>query len=298
MIAICVLAACGFRAGALDSADAADAEIDAPDAMIDGAPADCTARWIAGPTFSSPVPVAAIDSSGTEGDPYVTSDELAIYFVLDDNIYVATRAAKTDSFGTPAIVTSLSTGMETKVSLTRDGLTAFFNSWRPTSLGRDIWRATRAAPGADFAVDRSYLSSVDDAFDQWDPHISLDGLRLYYAPTDGTSQHLALATRTSPTSAFGTPAMITELESSSLENDPTLSGDERVIVFGSSRTGALGIFYATRATSTAPFDTPVELATLNSPGASSGPTLTADACHLYFVSSRSGGGDIFVVSVM
>src|SRR5205807_1422064 len=81
-----------------------------------------------------------------------------------------------------------------------------------------------------------------------------------YAPDSPSGQHIAVAARTSAAASFGMPMRITELASAATDNDVTLSGDERVVVFASDRTGTRGMFYATRDAIGTMFTKPVELA--------------------------------------
>jgi hypothetical protein len=144
-------------------------------------------------------------------------------------------------------------------------------------------------------MDQIGLAMVNTALDQWDPHVSGNGLRLYLAPS-GTPQFVAVASRVSTAAAFGPPVPIGEILSSAVDNDPSLTGDERVIVWASLRTGQRRMHYATRAGPTATFDPPQLL-----PGdfgvGDDGAALSADGCRLYFVSARAGNPDVYVAEL-
>lgn len=306
-----VLGACGFQHGALtgggsgSSDDASGGDDDGPvaiDAMPIDAPPDvaCLAKWRAGPSFSTPVMVGGIATTGDEGDPFVTADEKTIYFTRSGDIYKGKRSATTGNFGTVAKASDLSSGQsDTKMSITTDGLTAFFNSARTGGIGgaSDVWRATRTATTQDFSTpDQLYLINVDSAVDQWDPHISGNGLRLYYAPTAVPEQHIVVASRADVTDNFGGPVVLTELDSGMRDNDPTLTSDERLIVFASNRNGDRNLWYALRADPTQPFGAPLVVPEINT-NTDDGPHLSSDGCRLYFTSDRDSDQDVWVTEI-
>ena len=305
MIVAAWLAACGFSGNpaAIDGGAPADAGPGDPDAgpTLDGAAADarssCTARWLAGPTFAPPVPVTAVNSAAAEADPFITADELAIYFARASNVFAATRPTAGDAFATPTQVMGLSSSSnESKATLTADGLTAFVNSARPGGEGNtDLWRGTRNATSDAWVMDQIGLAQVNTSGEQWDPHVSGDGLRLYLAP-GGSPQYIAVASRISTAAAFGPTVPIGEILSSAVDNDPSLTGDERVIAWSSLRTGERRMHYATRSGPTAMFDSPQLLPgdfQVNDDGAA----ISADGCRLYFVTDRGGGRDIYVAEL-
>ena len=275
-----------------------------PDAVpTDGAPPDggpvgsCVEKWLAGPTFVAPAPLAALNTAASENDVFVTTDELTLYFAREGDIYVSTRLATTNDFTSAAVDTLLSSPqVDTKLSLTPDGLTVYINTNRPDGGDTDVLRGTRNVVGALFAFSETFLAKVDTSANQWDPEISADELRLYLAPDDTGTQHVAVAERASTSDDFGAPVIIPELASTATDNDPTISADERVIVFASNR-GERGLWYATRAERTQPFSAPQELTMINSNQSDDGPHLTADACHLYFSSSRNGTDDLYVAAL-
>jgi len=82
----------------------------------------------------------------------VTPDELTLFFMGRPgstgsfDIYTATRAQKTDAFGTPTRVDAVSDGnsADAPTYITPDGCTLYFSTNRPGGPGQnDIWEATR-----------------------------------------------------------------------------------------------------------------------------------------------------------
>ena len=301
------LAGCSFQlAGSspaqIDAAnDAAsdamiDAAIDAP--PIDGSPPTCHLRWLAGTaTFTNLRALTEVNSSTYDRDPTISADELTLYWStgrtpsLSGDVWVATRANRDANFGTPVQKADVNSAQaETRLSITTSGLIAAIGSDRTgTAGGVDIWIATRATTTLPWTpATQTGLAAVNNGDSQHDPFLSGDGLRLYFAPTNG-AQHLEVAARANTSAAFGSPTVL--INSTQGDADPTLSPDERVLVWGSRRTGGLGsdLWYATRASATGTLGTPILLPSpINSTADEGDPSLSADGCRLYFSSTRSG----------
>lgn len=303
------LAGCGFSTGGTVTADDASpidasgdvAEDTTSDGMLDAAPtATCLDHWYDNTIrFASPVPLANVNSTSFDRDPFLTADELTLYFSsartgsMGGDTWVATRTAITAAFGTPIRSTSFSTAAnETKASITADGLYAVVGSDQGGgSGGVDVWETSRAATSASWgALSRAHVMSVDTAASDHDPMVSASGLHLYDAPDAPGMQHIALATRPSRTASFAAAATITELDSGMGDGDPTVTADERIIVFYSSRTSAFtgeNLWYATRASASAAFGTPRIVPDVNTNNNDGDPHLSGDGCRLYF--GRDGG---------
>jgi hypothetical protein len=90
-----------------------------------------------GTTFGSPEHLTELSSTALEAIPVVSADELTIYFAStrapspDGDIYVATRAARTDPFSNIQPVASLnSPGFDAPGALSSDGCTLYMGSTR------------------------------------------------------------------------------------------------------------------------------------------------------------------------
>jgi hypothetical protein len=126
------------------------------------------------------------------------------------------------------------------------------------------------------------------------PRLSSDRLRLYLAADTGVGGRLQLvvATRSSTSSDFGTPAPVLGVQDSTKQrSDPALDQDERVIVFtesvnNNSTEGELR--YAVRPDAGGSFGASAAIPTVNT-GEEFDPVLGADGCDLYFSSPRDGG---------
>ena len=270
-------------------------EIDAID------PGSCTDKWLAGPTFGQPVRLDALNTGGAVGDVFVSYDGLELYVARAGDIYVSRRGATNQEWGQPAVENGLSTGQgvgDYKVSVTGAGLDAFISTFRGQTGSVEIWHDTRTAKGGPWGntPNKTYLANVNSPADDWDPHVSSDGLRLYFAPASPGGQHINVATRGSATVDFGAPAQVDVINSAAaIDNDPTLSEDERVIVFESTRSAdhVRRMFYATRANAAVDFSTPAVVPIANN-GSQDGPHLSADGCDLYY----DIGGTLYVSSLL
>ena len=104
--------------------------------------------------------------------------------------------------------------------------------------------------------------------------------------------------------SWGTPTPVDELnQDGAVDARPNVRKDGLEIVFDSTRGDPANadIFTSTRASILEPWSPPQRLATVNSPGAESRPSLSRDGTRLYFGSTRSNvpeagdlGADIFV----
>jgi hypothetical protein len=275
------------------------------DAPADVAAGSCVARWIAGPSFGAPQPLTNINTISPEDDAFISHDQKSLYFSVDGEIWVSTRATVDAMFGSPAKESSLSstTGSEYKVYVNVDGTRAFFSSDRTGGDGGiDLWRGARGQASGSWSTDQSYVDKVNDVSNQDDPFLSLDLLRIYLAPTSASGQHIVMYSRANTNQSFDNKVTLTELQmvaSAYSETDPTLTDDERVIVFSTSRSGGTDLWYATRADRTLPFGAPQQVPTINDTTAlDAGASITGDGCFVYFSSTRTGGGDLFVAQLL
>ena len=231
------IAACGrLSFDPLDPVDATGAT-DSPTAT------SCVPLWISGTFTTNPRLLANVDSNSTEADPFVTADGKTLYFTSDRmgafDVYRATSVG--DEFTNVTLAADLSTpDGDFRASLSTDELTVFMSSNRSGSVfpTANIWTATRIQASDPFTgFTTAPLVNINTGDEQFDPHPSVDLLRLYLSPVVGPDQDIAMASRASTADAFSASASIPIVNSAAGDSDPALSGDERVLVF-SSRRGA------------------------------------------------------------
>lgn len=308
-VVLVAVAGCGFQVGAgaggspTDDA-AVDGEADAnadgsTDAPIDAPPPPtCLSRWMDNTIrFGAPLVLANVNSTSFERDPFLTADELTLYLStaragsMGGDTWVATRASIAMPFGTPVRAAAFSTaGNETKTSITANGLFAVVGSDQGGGAGGvDIWETSRASTASVWgALTRTHVMMVETAGSDHDPMISADGLRLYAAPDNPGAQHIVVATRGTVTANFAAP--VTIINSGSADGDPSVTPDERILLFYSGRTAGLGggnIWYATRADAMTAFGTQRIVPDVNSDFNDGDPHLSSDGCRIYF--GRDGG---------
>jgi hypothetical protein len=145
--------------------------------------------------FNTVQALTTINSSARDDRPWVSPDELTIYFSSQrasssDDLWRATRTARSNAFGTPVSVTELnSSGNDAGIFLTSDGLVALFASDRTGGLGGvDIYRATRASTSSPFSTPQR-LTAVNSSADDFDPQLTADSQELFFASTRGTGTY-------------------------------------------------------------------------------------------------------------
>jgi hypothetical protein len=121
--------------------------------------------------------------------------------------------------------------------------------------------------------------------------LSPDELTIY---SGSSSADLYVAHRATTTDAFGTPAPMMALNSSSQDYDPTVSSDGLTLWFDSNRVANQGyhLYVATRPSTLADFGTFGLAAMLNGSDVTKDdtePFVTADGNELWFISTRAGG---------
>jgi hypothetical protein len=312
LAAVLLSAGCSFSPGQLASREDAGDRDALGDGSVDTVPgANCYQKWFDGTIrFGTPTLLANVNANGYDRDPFLTADELVLYFssVRDpDNLTGDMLVAKRPSTGVPFAAAQTesefsSTGFESKVSITADGRYAVIGSDRAGSMLVDVWAFERDLPTDPWGTaTQTHLTAVNSADYDHDPTISADGLRLYLAPNPGV-QRIAVATRLERDDDFGAPQILTALDSGMGDADPSPTPDERILVFASSRTAPVllgNIWYATRNSTSGVFGTPVMVPDVNTELAEGDPHLSTDGCRLYFdreVNAVAGDWDLFVAT--
>ncbi len=120
------------------------------------------------------------------------------------------------------------------------------------------------------------------------PRLSADELTIYFTTKSAAGDaELAYATRTSIGAAFGAPVMLTALNSTANDNDPSVSADHLSIWFHSARGGNPDVYTASRASTTAAWGAPTAVAAVNTTSAEAHAYYRQAASELWFISNRA-----------
>jgi hypothetical protein len=134
------------------------------------------------------------------------------------------------------------------------------------SLGEwDLWMCRRTSVEEPFSAPENLGPDINSAANDMYPWLSLDGLTLVFGSLrDGTAHgggaaDLWISTRASRDAQFGPATMMPGVNSGSPESSGALTGDGRVIVFSSYRSGNDDLWQAVRSDPLAPFGKSVRL---------------------------------------
>ncbi len=287
--------------GSDDAGDDIDAGDDAPppDAPPDGPfAAGCVVQWLNGPSFSDPV--LEFGGANDQQDVFVTGDDARAFYQEELGLQLKQRNPGNGSWMDQPTPSGLGGPMNdvSKLTMTADGLT-FVSTARNSSTF--TIHTTQLTGDAFSAPSTNHLQAVNASGDDiYDPHISTDGLRLYFAPLANGRQTLKVANRGTVTADFGNVRDVPGLSRATGDDaDPTLTADELVIVYLSDQSGG-GLRYATRATRDGNFSSSVQFTDGQLGAVANSPHLSPDGCKLYFSSQLDSAPneEIYSISIV
>jgi WD40-like Beta Propeller Repeat len=251
-----------------------------------------------------------VNSTSSDSCHFVTRSGLSLYFASnrpggmgDLDLYVSQRATTNDPWGAPKSLgpTMNSNGKDHVPFITPDGHTMIFASDRAGGLGlNDLYASFRRNAADDFGWEAPVLiPELNSAKDDWAPWGFEDPrtgrLTLYFnSDRPGGVGGLDIYTSTLQADGkFSAPKLVPELSTSADDTMPTIREDGLELFLTSTRPGGLGsldIWTSTRASTSDPWSTPVNLgAPVNTSGGEQRGVTFGDATKLYFFSTRSGG---------
>jgi hypothetical protein len=255
----------------------------------------------------SPIAELSVDDFDDE-NPTLTADLLTIFFIStrgdSADVWTASREAPTALFGAPELVEAASTdGTEASPAISLDGLTLWVGQNRDDGLGgNDIWVYTRSSRDSeDWSAPRN-LTALNSSADDIPRQPGFGSLIMPLGSRrdlDGL-YHTYLATRSAAGADFGAPVLLSELVFEGRSTvDAFLTADGLMLFYASS----LGpeqsdLYVATRASTTAPFGTPVPLADVNTSSDERDPWLSPDGTTLFFAAYHDGDRDLFTAQVI
>lgn len=306
-----VLLACGCG---LDEAGlAGDAGVDAAEAgakdvtVIDVTPKDAADEDAPPPECNPDAPFGGfvdlgtdVDTSAFESSPFLTSDELTIFYARDVGggrlaLFYSVRDATPDPFGPGTKITTISSNATYDTApIVDDGLTQMFfsSAGRPAGQHYHLYVATGdGTPNGWSKV--TALTALESPEPHADMHLWIAGTtnELWFV-SDRTGVR---ALYTSPdVKTF--PTLDTWLLSTVPQSRPLLTADALTLYYGQADAGGVfHVFRSTRASTATPFVNPVQVTDFDSGDANDTPGwLSPDGCRMYFTSDRSGNSDIWM----
>ena len=255
------------------------------------------APWAGAFTLEPPVLVPELSTTDYDLECYVVPDGKRIYFASFiepttlgfQDLFTAERSDIDSPWTNVTHLVDLSTATGEGRLTTVDGLRAYFWSERmlPTS---NIWTVSRASTSVPFMnADAELVAGLSDTgFSEYDPWVSRDGARMYYSDDNGSTD-VYVADGVAP-NQFANQRSLPGINTPFDEDNPTLSADERFIVFSTNRVGggSSDLYYARRSDVSAMFGTPQPLPVVNTADDETEPCLS-DQGELFFSSNRGDG---------
>jgi len=262
--------------------------------------------------YGNPVNLGPIvNSAGFDGQPSISSNGLELFFASNRpgqlgapgnrDIWVTRRESTEEKWGKPTNLgpTVNSQALEKTPCISQDGLALYFASNRPGGHGDlDLWLTTRSTISGPWRKPVNLGPIVNSSTVERHPHISADGLSLYFSgpagfnrPKGYGSDDIWVARRASISDEWNVPVNLgPQINTSYYDAGPFVTSDGLYLFFHSSRAGIRDIWLSRRKNTSAPFGKPKMMAPpIWSPFRDSCVCLSADGSTLYFYSPRPGG---------
>jgi len=204
--------------------------------------------------WGTPTEVVGLNGSFTSYAPTTSSDGLSIWFASDMpggqggmDIWTSSRSSRDAGWDLPRNVAEISTsGWELDPGVSQDLRILYFGRFGADNRNH-LWGTSRALPTDSWDAPHEISELNSPASDgspshDGDPAFSNNGLSLYWGSSrdvvgGNAIAHLDRASRPSILAGFGGVTPLTEINSSSDDQDPWVSADDRHIVFSSDREG-------------------------------------------------------------
>jgi beta-lactamase regulating signal transducer with metallopeptidase domain/Tol biopolymer transport system component len=195
-----------------------------------------------------------VNSSSYEWGPCISADGLELFFYPsvrpggfgESDISVTTRKTKADPWGTPVNLgpTVNSSVTEGQPSISADGLSLYYTSWR-TGYGKgDLWVTRRVTTNDPWRPSVNLGPTVNSSSKDTGSSISTDGLLLYFVsdrPGGYGEYDIWVTRRASLSDSWGPPVNLgPTVNSSSSDGGPNISADGSTLFFHSERPGGFG----------------------------------------------------------
>ncbi len=200
-------------------------------------------------SWGAPTMVVELSSSGIDRSPSVSLDGLSIWFTTDrelfrGRIWRSSRPNTQSPWAPPAPVSELaSPNFDSAPSIDAAETTMFFSSLHQNGsiTGTDIYASTRSSVAQPWGTPVR-VPGLDTTADEADPFVAQGGLVVFFTLTRNGQSDLYSSVRRSTDATFPLPWPLTDVNSSAVDSDPTLSVDLLYLMFASSRSGNIEIY--------------------------------------------------------
>lgn len=241
------------------------------------------------------------NGSSLDGCPFISRDGKMFFMASDRpggvggiDIWLSTRAGEGDPWGQPVNVGAPvnTPANDFCPTIARNGHDFYFVSNRAGGCGGDDIYATRLRDDSGFEPVVNLGCEVNSAGNEASPFPlpeAVNGPVLYFSSTRSGNGDLYVSASQGGT--FVAPTLVAGANSATaVDGQPNVRRDGLELFFFSNREGNNDIYSASRAATSDPWSTPVNLGPLvNSAAAETRPSLSWDGTTLYFGSTRPGG---------
>jgi Tol biopolymer transport system component len=215
-------------------------------------------RKTASDPWQSPVNLGpTVNSSEGEASPSISTDGLELYFDSgprrpggqgDADLWVTRRATRSAPWRPPENLGPVvnSPHGDSTPQLSRDGLTLYFSSWRPSGFGnRDLWATTRRSLTEPWQLPTNLGEAINSRYHEWCAAPSPDGLTLIFQsnrPGGLGGDDLYATTRDTSTSPWKSPVHLGTLNTPFEDAKAHFSANGATLYFMSTRPGGYEFF--------------------------------------------------------
>ncbi|HXU02842.1 MAG TPA: hypothetical protein VN903_17875, partial [Polyangia bacterium] len=218
-------------------------------------------------------------------------DELTAYLGMfrgaQEDLFVATRASRSEPFGQATQLTTLnSPNLDDFASVTADGLTMYFASTRDNYFS--IYKSDRASLASSFSAPKEVRELYVRG--EGNPYVTPDGGVLYFHSNRNNNLDIFRATKKA-TGEFDTPELLPFNTINHDEQNVVVSPDELTIYFRRWGDPTATVWMSTRTSVAEAFGEAVALPELSDPFQGASPTwISPDGCRLYLQEVDPGLG--------
>lgn len=244
--------------------------------------------------WGTPVPVTELNTSYQESGPWLSNDNLTIYFSRRPDhwrMYQATRSSVESPFTSITPISELNSETENTSYCwaSQDGLRMYYTQ-------NELLRTASRVSVVDTWTPGDYLDELN-AYGNYnieDSQLSVDECTIVFASIDSYGNwDMNIATRANTTDPFSNIRPLSELNTEFHDNGASLSADGLSIYFHSDRSGEHNIYLAARASISDLFGTPEVISSLSG---FAQPTISMDGQTMLLINPGSNW-DIYASAI-